>query len=55
MSETFAGRIQLARDANEAAHLVPPLLQVGDLVLVKGSRAVGLELVCQALRNGDGG
>jgi UDP-N-acetylmuramoyl-tripeptide--D-alanyl-D-alanine ligase len=55
MSETFAGRIHLARDANEAAHLVPPLLQGGDLVLVKGSRAVGLELVCRALRNGDGG
>ena len=55
MSETFAGAIHLARNANEAARVVPPLLESGDLVLVKGSRAVGLELVCRALRNGTGG
>jgi UDP-N-acetylmuramoyl-tripeptide--D-alanyl-D-alanine ligase len=55
MSETFAGTIRRARDANEAAQLVPALLESGDLVLVKGSRAVGLELVCRALRNGAGG
>jgi UDP-N-acetylmuramoyl-tripeptide--D-alanyl-D-alanine ligase len=54
MSETFAGAVRLARDANEAAQLVPPLLESGDLVLVKGSRAVGLELVCRALHNGTG-
>lgn len=54
MSETFAGTVHRARDANEAAQLVPPLLESGDVVLVKGSRAVGLELVCRALRNGTG-
>ena len=54
MSETFVGTIHRARDANEAARLVPPLLETGDVVLVKGSRAVGLELVCRALRNGAG-
>jgi UDP-N-acetylmuramoyl-tripeptide--D-alanyl-D-alanine ligase len=52
MSDTFAGSVHRARDANEAAELVPPLLRSGDVVLVKGSRAVGLELVCRALRNG---
>jgi UDP-N-acetylmuramoyl-tripeptide--D-alanyl-D-alanine ligase len=52
MSDTFGGVIHQARDAGEAAQLVPELLREGDLVLVKGSRAVGLELVCRALRNG---
>jgi UDP-N-acetylmuramoyl-tripeptide--D-alanyl-D-alanine ligase len=55
ISETFAGTVHRARDANEAARLVPPLLETGDVVLVKGSRAVGLELVCRALRNGADG
>jgi UDP-N-acetylmuramoyl-tripeptide--D-alanyl-D-alanine ligase len=54
MSETFAGTVCSARDASEAAELVPPLLRSGDVVLVKGSRAVGLELVCRSLRNGTG-
>jgi UDP-N-acetylmuramoyl-tripeptide--D-alanyl-D-alanine ligase len=54
MSETFAGTVHRARDATEAAALVPPLLRSGDVVLVKGSRGVGLELVCRALRNGGG-
>jgi UDP-N-acetylmuramoyl-tripeptide--D-alanyl-D-alanine ligase len=36
-------------DAAAAAELVPGLLRPGDVVLVKGSRGVGLELVCRAL------
>ena len=52
MSETFAGPVHLARNSAQAAELVPPLLRSGDVVLVKGSRAVGLELVCRALRTG---
>jgi UDP-N-acetylmuramoyl-tripeptide--D-alanyl-D-alanine ligase len=55
MSEAFAGTVYRAEDAGEAAHLLPALLREGDLVLVKGSRAVGLELVCRALRNGASG
>ena len=55
MSETFGGAIHRARDAAEAATLVPPLLRPGDVVLVKGSRGVGLELVCRTLRNGANG
>ncbi|HUE25630.1 MAG TPA: UDP-N-acetylmuramoyl-tripeptide--D-alanyl-D-alanine ligase [Solirubrobacteraceae bacterium] len=54
MSERFTGAVRSAGDAAEAAELVPSLLRAGDLVLVKGSRGVGLELVCRALRNGAG-
>jgi UDP-N-acetylmuramoyl-tripeptide--D-alanyl-D-alanine ligase len=50
MSDRFAGAIRSTGDAAEAAALVPDLLQPGDVVLVKGSRGVGLELVCRALR-----
>jgi UDP-N-acetylmuramoyl-tripeptide--D-alanyl-D-alanine ligase len=52
MSEHFAGHVRSVQDAAEAATVVPELLQTGDVVLVKGSRGVGLELVCRALRNG---
>ncbi len=52
MSERFGGTIRSVSDASEAAALVPGLLKAGDVVLVKGSRGVGLELVCRALRNG---
>ena len=38
-----------AQDAEEAAAILAPLLQRGDLVLVKGSRAVGLERVARRL------
>ncbi len=54
MSEGFGGHVRATRDASEAADLVPALLRAGDVVLVKGSRGVGLELVCRALRNGGG-
>jgi UDP-N-acetylmuramoyl-tripeptide--D-alanyl-D-alanine ligase len=50
MSERFAGPVRSAHDAAEAAALVPDLLRPGDVVLVKGSRGVGLELLCRALR-----
>jgi UDP-N-acetylmuramoyl-tripeptide--D-alanyl-D-alanine ligase len=54
MSERFKGSVRSVGDAAEAAALVPGLLRAGDVVLVKGSRGVGLELVCRALRNGAG-
>ncbi len=54
MSEAFGGQVRATRDASEAADLLPTLLRAGDVVLVKGSRGVGLELVCRTLRNGGG-
>jgi len=39
----------LAADAEEAAQIVGALLEPGDVVLIKGSRAVGLELVAERL------
>jgi UDP-N-acetylmuramoyl-tripeptide--D-alanyl-D-alanine ligase len=52
ISAQFGGQTWSVDDAAEAAQLVPRLLRPGDLVLVKGSRAVGLELVCRALGAG---
>jgi UDP-N-acetylmuramoyl-tripeptide--D-alanyl-D-alanine ligase len=49
MSQVFDGEIQSVADAAEAAALLPELVAAGDVVLVKASRGVGLELVCQAL------
>jgi UDP-N-acetylmuramoyl-tripeptide--D-alanyl-D-alanine ligase len=49
MAERFRGEVRPVGDAAEAAEVLPGLLQAGDLVLIKGSRAVGLELVCRAL------
>jgi UDP-N-acetylmuramoyl-tripeptide--D-alanyl-D-alanine ligase len=40
---------QLVADPSEAAELLAPLLGRGDAVLVKGSRAAGLELVAETL------
>jgi UDP-N-acetylmuramoyl-tripeptide--D-alanyl-D-alanine ligase len=40
---------EFARDAAEAAEKVGDLVRPGDVVLVKGSRAVGLEIVAEAL------
>jgi UDP-N-acetylmuramoyl-tripeptide--D-alanyl-D-alanine ligase len=48
-AERFDRESYSVADAGEAAALVPELLQPGDVVLVKGSRGVGLELVCTAL------
>jgi UDP-N-acetylmuramoyl-tripeptide--D-alanyl-D-alanine ligase len=55
MAERFGGEIHSVADAGEAAALTPELLQTGDVVLVKASRGVGLELVCAALRAGTEG
>ena len=41
---------QAVANAEEAAALLPELLEDGDTVLVKGSRGVGLEVVADALR-----
>jgi UDP-N-acetylmuramoyl-tripeptide--D-alanyl-D-alanine ligase len=49
ISTSFEGEVRSVDDASAAAELVPTLVRPGDLVLVKGSRAVGLELVCRAL------
>jgi UDP-N-acetylmuramyl pentapeptide synthase len=37
-------------DAREAAALAGELLEPGDVMLVKGSRGVGLEVVAEALQ-----
>jgi UDP-N-acetylmuramyl pentapeptide synthase len=49
MAERFDGEVHSVPDAAAAAELVPGLLRPGDVVLVKGSLAVGLERVCRAL------
>jgi UDP-N-acetylmuramoyl-tripeptide--D-alanyl-D-alanine ligase len=52
MGDAYDGEIHAVSDAGEAAALVPELLEHGDVVLVKASRGVGLELVCGALGAG---
>jgi UDP-N-acetylmuramoyl-tripeptide--D-alanyl-D-alanine ligase len=49
IADRFDGEAHLVADAAEAAAIVPGLVQGGDVILVKGSRGVGLELVCRAL------
>ncbi len=49
IGERFGGETHAVADAGEAAVVVPELLAPGDVVLVKASRGVGLELVCRAL------
>ena len=49
MASGFSREVHSVSIAREAAALVPALLRDGDVVLVKGSRGVGLEAVCQAL------
>jgi UDP-N-acetylmuramoyl-tripeptide--D-alanyl-D-alanine ligase len=50
MGEGFVGELHSVPDAAAAAALLPGLLRPADTVLVKGSRGVGLEIVCEALR-----
>jgi UDP-N-acetylmuramoyl-tripeptide--D-alanyl-D-alanine ligase len=45
----FAGEIRLVEDAEEAGHRTVELAQPGDVVLVKGSRGIGLEVVVDML------
>jgi UDP-N-acetylmuramoyl-tripeptide--D-alanyl-D-alanine ligase len=52
IGEGFAGEVQSVADAAQAATVAQELLQAGDVVLVKASRGVGLELVCRALGAG---
>jgi UDP-N-acetylmuramoyl-tripeptide--D-alanyl-D-alanine ligase len=49
IGERFAGEQRALEDAAEAAAVVPELLRADDVVLIKGSHAVGLELVCRAV------
>ena len=49
IADSFGGETHSVADAGEAAVVVPELLAPGDVVLVKASRGVGLELVCRAL------
>ena len=49
MADGYRGEVHRVKGAAEAAAIVPDLLARDDVVLVKGSRGVGLELVCQAL------
>jgi UDP-N-acetylmuramoyl-tripeptide--D-alanyl-D-alanine ligase len=49
IADRFGGETHSVADAGEAALIVPELLAPGDVVLVKASRGVGLELVCRAL------
>ncbi|HWF35657.1 MAG TPA: UDP-N-acetylmuramoyl-tripeptide--D-alanyl-D-alanine ligase [Solirubrobacteraceae bacterium] len=49
MAPEFSREVHSVADAAAAAALVPGVLRDGDIVLVKGSRGVGLEAVCRAL------
>jgi UDP-N-acetylmuramoyl-tripeptide--D-alanyl-D-alanine ligase len=53
MAASFDGEVHSVADAGEAAAITGELVQPGDVVLIKGSRAVGLELVCRTLRDGE--
>lgn len=55
MLEAFDGERHAAADAAEAARVADSVVRSGDVVLVKASRGVGLELVAEALARGDGG
>jgi UDP-N-acetylmuramoyl-tripeptide--D-alanyl-D-alanine ligase len=55
MLETFDGEGHAAADAAEAAGLADRLVRAGDLVLVKASRGVGLEVVAETLAAEGGG
>jgi UDP-N-acetylmuramoyl-tripeptide--D-alanyl-D-alanine ligase len=55
MVDTFGGDARAVDDAQEAAALARELVGPGDVVLVKGSRGVGLEVVAEALQEEAGG
>ena len=50
MLDEFDGDSHAVLNAGEAAALLPELVLPGDVVLVKGSRGVGLEVVTEALQ-----
>ena len=45
----FGGEVLLVQDAAEAAECGVGLVDPGDMVLVKGSRGIGLEVLVEAL------
>jgi UDP-N-acetylmuramoyl-tripeptide--D-alanyl-D-alanine ligase len=49
IAERYAGEVKSLSDSEEAARVVPGLLQAGDVMLIKGSLGVGLRRVCAAL------
>jgi len=49
MAAAFGGEAVSVADAGEAAAVVPELVAPGDVILVKGSRGIGLEVVADAL------
>ena len=52
IAAAFPGEAHTAANAPAASRLLAGLLAAGDTVLVKGSRGVGLEVVCSDLRSG---
>ncbi len=50
IADTFHGETHVTADAGQAADIAHDLMAPGDVILVKGSRGVGLELVCDALQ-----
>jgi UDP-N-acetylmuramoyl-tripeptide--D-alanyl-D-alanine ligase len=50
MLDAFDAESYAVADAQEAAALAGELLEPGDVMLVKGSRGVGLEVVAEALQ-----
>jgi len=55
MLDAFDGEGYAVGDAREAATLAEELLAAGDVMLVKGSRGVGLEVVAESLGQAEGG
>ena len=55
MLDAFDGEAYAVGDATEAAALTADLTGPGDLILVKASRGVGLEVVAEALRGAGAG
>jgi UDP-N-acetylmuramoyl-tripeptide--D-alanyl-D-alanine ligase len=51
MVDAFGGEARAVADAPAAAALARDIVAPGDLVLVKGSRGVGLEVVAEALQD----
>ncbi len=53
MLDRYEGESYAVADADEAAALAGELVEAGDVLLVKGSRGVGLEVVAEALAAGE--
>jgi UDP-N-acetylmuramoyl-tripeptide--D-alanyl-D-alanine ligase len=54
MLDRYDGEAHAVADAAEAAALARELVRPGDVVLVKASRGVGLEVVAEALADEPG-